>query len=116
MDLKYVFKIQLPKLVCSLLIQSMNSTHPISRDLELHPGMQRAGLEPHSVGVRVRPEVVVGGVEGIGLEGEALAVADANRPQQQGALLEQTAPPAHRAHAVVETGNDAGIHVGSWET
>lgn len=94
----------------------INSTHPVSRDLELHPRVQRPGLEAHSVGMRVGPEVVLGGVEGVRLEGEALAVADTHGLQKQRTLLEQVAAPAHRPHAVMEASDDARIHVGSCKT
>lgn len=66
--------------------------------------------------MRVRPEVVLRRVEGVRLEGDAFAVANTERLKQHAAAFEEMATGTRRANAVVETGNDARIDVGTWNS
>lgn len=61
--------------------------------------------------MRIGPEVVLWGIEGVRFEGDALGVAHSNGLEEHTPTFEQVAAAASWSHAVVETRNDARINV-----
>lgn len=88
-------------------------SYPISSYREFHAGCDGAGLHANALWVRVRPEVVLRGVQCIRLESETLPVTHSNRLKQQAAAFEQMTSAAGRPHAVMEAGNDTRVNEGS---
>lgn len=89
-------------------------TYAISKNGELHPRVDSSRLHTQTFSVRVRPEVVLRSIEGVRLERDAFAIAHADGLQQHTAPFEQIAAGTSRTDAVMETGNDARVDIGTW--
>lgn len=82
-----------------------------SRYVELHTGSHGGDFQAETFRVGIAPKVVVGRIQTGGFESDPLGVASSDAVEPQGTPSEQLPARARYLHRVMESGNDASIHI-----